>query len=179
MSTDSYLLPCPYSKNTTLRSADIGKAIGRSRQTVDAYIAELRAATQLGLDIKISRMDRLGIPQERIAKRLGAIQRTVSKHLGEMLALANILNTDLSKGFTVSRVAEKHGWTEPMVWTLALEGKEDLERFKELGWWLRTWDLWNWNDCLPRETHVNDSEAYFTGATNVSETIGRAASRLK
>ena len=97
-----------YSKNTTLRSADIGKAIGRSRQTVDSYIADLRAVTQLGLDIKILRTDRLGIPQERIAKRLGAIQRTVSKHLEKMPALANILNTDLSKGFTVPQVAEKH-----------------------------------------------------------------------
>ena len=28
-----------------------------------------------------------------------------------MPALANILNTDLSKGFTVPQVAEKHGWT--------------------------------------------------------------------
>ncbi|MFH1951159.1 MAG: hypothetical protein ABIL06_06055 [Pseudomonadota bacterium] len=50
----------------------------------------------------------------------------VSKHLEKMPALANILNTDLSKGFTVPQVAEKHGWTEPMVWSLALEGKEDL-----------------------------------------------------
>ena len=45
-----------YSKNTSLRSADIGKAIGRSRQTVDSYTADLRAATQLGLDTKIFRM---------------------------------------------------------------------------------------------------------------------------
>ena len=106
MSTDSYLLPCPYSKNTTLRSADIGKAIGRSRQTVDAYIAELRAATQLGLDIKISRMDRLGIPQDRIAKRLDVPQQTISDHLPKMPGLANPVNTDLSRGFTVAQVAQ-------------------------------------------------------------------------
>ena len=67
-----------------------------------------------------------------------------------MPELANLLNTDLSRGFTVAQVAEKHGWTEPMVWSLALEGKEDLERFKELGWGLRTWNLWNWNDCDQR-----------------------------
>jgi len=36
------------------------------------------------------------------------------------------------------------------VWSMALEGKEDLERFKELGWGLRTWDLWNCNDCDKR-----------------------------
>ena len=139
-----------YTKNTSLRSADIGKAIGRSRQTVDVYIADLRAVTQLGLDIKIFRMDRLGISQERIAKRLGFPQKTISNHLAKMPALANVLNTDLARGFTVAQVAEKHGWAEPMVWSLALDGKEDLKRFKELGWGLRTWDLWNCNDCDKR-----------------------------
>ena len=94
-----------------------------------------------------------------------------------MAKLPNSTNTDLSQGFTVSQVAEKHNWTEPMVWSLALEAKEDLERFKELGWGLRTWDLWEWNDCLPREIHVNDSEAYFTGVTDDSETTGRGVSR--
>jgi len=130
-----------YGKNSRLSSADIGKAIGRSRQTVDSYIADLRAATQLGLDIKIFRMNRLGIPQDRIAKRLGVDQKTIHNHLGKMPTLANFLNSDLSRGFTVSQAAEKHGWTEPMVWSLGLEGKEDLERFKQLGWGLRTWDL--------------------------------------
>ncbi|MFH1951419.1 MAG: ParB N-terminal domain-containing protein, partial [Pseudomonadota bacterium] len=136
-----------YSKNTSLRSADIGKAIGRSRQTVDSYIADLRAATQLGLDIKIFRMHRLGFPQSRIARRMGVDQKTIHNHLGEMPELAFLLNTDLSKGFTVPQVAEKHGWAEPLVWSIALEGKSDLDRFKALNWGLRTWDLWNWNDC--------------------------------
>ena len=64
-----------------------------------------------------------------------------------MATLPNLINTDLSRGFTVSQVAEKHGWTEPMVWSLALEDKEDIERFKKLGWGLRTWGQWEWNDC--------------------------------
>jgi len=90
-----------YTKNTSLRSADIGKAIGRSRQTVDSYIADLRAATQLGLDIKIFRMNSLGIPQDRIAKRLGQTRDIIRMHLGKMPLLAKSPNTDLSKGFTV------------------------------------------------------------------------------
>ena len=139
-----------YNKNPALTSADIGKAIGRSRQTVDSYIADLRAVTQLGLDIKIFRTDRLGISQERIAKRLGFPQKTISNHLAKMPVLANQLNTDLSRGFTVSQVAEKHGWAEPLVWSIALEGKSDLDRFKVLNWGLRTWDLWNCNDCDKR-----------------------------
>ena len=137
------------------------------------------AATQLGLDIKTFRMDRLGIPQERIAKRMGVDQKTIHNHLGKMAALPNLLNSDLARGFTVAQVAEKHGWPEPMVWCLALEGKDDLQRFKALMWGLLTWDHWYWNDCLPREIHVNDSEAYFTGVTNVSVTIGPVVSRPK
>ena len=88
-------------------------------------------------------MNRLGIPQDRIAMRLDALQRTISNHLAKMPELANLLNTDLARGFTVSHVAEKHagpigpenrtgGWTEPMVWSIALEGKSDLDRFKAL-----------------------------------------------
>jgi len=80
----------------------------------------------MGLDINIFRMNRLGIPQDRIAKRLGTDQKTIHNHLGKMPVLANLLNSDLSRGFTVPQVAEKHGWTEPMVWSLALEDKEDL-----------------------------------------------------
>lgn len=139
-----------YSKNTSLGSADIGKAIGRSRQTVDSYIADLRAATQLSLDIKIFRMDRLGTPQDRIAKRLGQVRETIRNHLAKMPELANQPKADLSKGFTVPQVAEKHGWPEPLVWSIALEDKDDLKRFKALMWGLLTWDHWYWNVCDKR-----------------------------
>ena len=139
-----------YNKNQALTSSDIGKAIGRSRQTVDSYIADLRVATQMGMDIKVFRMNHLGIPQDRIAKRMGAKQVLIHNHLLKMPVLANSINADLSRGFTVAQVAEKHNWTEPMVWSQALEDKEDLERFKDLGWGLRTWDQWEWNDCDKR-----------------------------
>jgi len=54
----------------------------------------------MGLDIKIFRMDRFGIPQGR---------ETILNHLAKMPELANQPNTDLSKDFTVAQVAEKHG----------------------------------------------------------------------
>jgi hypothetical protein len=131
-----------YENNPRLTSFEIGQAIGRSRQAVDSYIADLRASTELEMDLKIFRMHRLGLPQERIAKRFNIPQRTLSDHLAKMPSLAIPLNTDLLKGFTVPQVAEKHGWTEPVVWSIALEGKSDLDRFKALNWGLRTWDLW-------------------------------------
>ena len=91
------------------------------------YIADLRATFQMDLDLKIFRMNRLRLPQERMANRLGVLQQTISLHLQEMAALPKLVNTDLSKGFTVPQVAEKHGWAEPLVWSIALEGKSDLE----------------------------------------------------
>jgi hypothetical protein len=142
-----------YQKNPRLSSSEIGKAIGRSRQTVDRYISDLRASIRMDLDLKIFRMVRLGIPQQRISKRLGILQSGVSDYLSEMLIWANPINSDLKRGFSVPQVAEKHGWPEPLVWSLALEGKEDLERFRELKWGIRTWDVWNWNDCDKRFGH--------------------------
>jgi len=139
-----------FQSNPRLTSSEIGKAIGRSRQAVDLYIADLRATTLLELDLKIFRLNQLGIPQDRIAKRLGIPQRTLSDHSAKMPGLANPLNSDLSKGFRVPQVANKHGWPEPMVWSLALKGKDDQTRFKELNWGIRTWDLWNFNDCDKR-----------------------------
>ncbi len=73
-------------------------------------------------------MTRLHIPQERKATRLGVKQQTISIHLQKMPELAKLVNTDLLKGFTVSQVAEKHGCPEPLVWSIGLEGKSDLDR---------------------------------------------------
>ena len=77
------------------------------------------------IDFNIFSMNSLGIPQERIATRLGLDQKTIHYHLGKKAELPFSLNTDLSKGFTVPQVAEKHacpvgpedrtgGWPEPM-----------------------------------------------------------------
>jgi len=139
-----------FQSNSRLTSSEIGRAIGRSRQAVDLYIADLRATTLLALDLKIFRLNQLGIPQDRIAKRLGINRRTLAHHLAKMPGLAKWPNSDLSKGFTVPQVANKHDWPESMVWSQALQGKDDLTRFKALNWGIRTWDLWNFNDCDKR-----------------------------
>jgi len=139
-----------FEQNPKLTPAEIGKAIGRSRRTVDTYTADLRAATQMTYDIYTFRMNRLGIPQERIGKSLGVDQKTIHNHLGKMAVLPNFLNADLRRGFTVPQVAEKHGWPEPLVWSIALEGNDDLLRFKALNWGIWAWDVWTCNNCDKR-----------------------------
>jgi len=83
-------------------------------------------------------------------EEVGGVQGTIRDHLADSAMRPNPPNTELKQGFTVLQVAEKHGWLEPLVWSIALEGKDDLARFKALNWGLRTWDLWNWNDCDKR-----------------------------
>jgi hypothetical protein len=139
-----------FHNNTKLTSIEIGKAIGRSRRTVDSYIADLRAIFKASLDLKIFRMARLGIPQERISNRLDILQSSISSHLSEKAVLPNLIISDLKKGFTVSQTAEKHGWPESLVWSLKLEGKNDFDKYSELQWGIRTWDNWYWPDCDKR-----------------------------
>ena len=143
-----------------------------ARRTVDSYIADLKAAAQIGFDLKLFKMSRLGIPHERISTRLGELRETIKYHLVKMAALPNLPNNDLEKGFTVSQTAEKHGWPESLLWSIKLKEKDDFTIYQELQWGLRTWDKWYWTDCLPREIHVNDSSADFTGAIKDSVTIG-------
>jgi hypothetical protein len=99
------------------------------------------------LELKIFRLHQLGIPQDRIAKRLGVPQQTISRHLPKMLEFTKWVNIDLSKGFTVQQVAQKHGWPESLVWPQALVNADSFDRFKALQWGIRTWDVWNFMKC--------------------------------
>ncbi len=94
-----------YENNPRLPPVEIGRAIGRSRRTVDNYIADLRAAIQVEMDLKIFRMRRLGIPIDRIALCLNVPQQTISNHSPNLATLPNWVNTDLEKGFSVPKVA--------------------------------------------------------------------------
>ena len=57
--------------------------------------------------------------------------KTLFKHLAKMPAMAKWPNRDLSKEFSVPQVAQKHGWPEPMVWSQALNKKDDQIQFLE------------------------------------------------
>ena len=49
-----------------------------------------------------------------------------------------------------TEVSEENGCPESLVWSIALEGKNDQDRFESLNWGLRTWDHWYFNDLDQR-----------------------------
>ena len=97
------------------------------------------------LEVKILVMARLGIPVNRIAMRLKVNRKTVLKYCGNT-SLLRILRESLSTGCSVFETARANACPESLVRSIALEGKSDQERFESLGWGLRTWDHWYFND---------------------------------
>jgi hypothetical protein len=135
-----------FQENPKVTNKTIALAVGRSEATVSGYLSDLRARHELAQDLKIFKMGLLGIPQERIAQRLGLPRTTIEEHLTKTTELKKSANDLLTHGFSSNTIAEKLGWPEPLVWAVALEEKDDRERFAELKWNIRVWDYWNWGD---------------------------------
>ena len=126
----------------------LAEKLGVTRQTVNIWISDIRARQKASRNTVILRLSRLGWPQEKISETVGLSQNRVSEIIGN----ANFGNTDilLSQGHDMDYIARHYNMDLALVWALRLEGKTDQGKFKELGWGLRTWDQWNFNECLPR-----------------------------
>ena len=85
-----------------------------------------RVSPSFRLEMVIFMMSRMGIPVERIAARL-KINRKTAKKYSENPRLIGSIKKSLNKGHACYKVADEHGWAEPLVWSIALEGKSDLE----------------------------------------------------
>ena len=117
------------------------KAAKKERQT---ELSRARVSPSLSLEAKIFIMNRLGIPVDRIASRLKVNRKTVLNHVHNSRLFQSIRKL-LEKRVSVPEVSEQNGCPEPLVWSIALEGKSDQNRFESLNWGLRTWDHWYFN----------------------------------
>ena len=81
-----------------------------------------------------------------LTETIGLSQNRVSEIIGN----TNFGNIDnlLSQGRSMEYIARHYNMDLPLVWALRLEGKTDQGKFKELGWGLRTWDQWNFNEFV-------------------------------
>ena len=138
-STDS---ECKWKEST------IATKLGVTRQMVNIWIADIRARQKASRNTVILRLSRLGWPQEKISETVGLSQNRASEIIGN----ANFCDIDnlLKKGHDMEYIARHYNMDLPLAWALRLNGKTDQERFKELGWGLRTWDQWNFNECDER-----------------------------
>jgi len=60
-------------------------------------------------NLKIFKMGLLGVPQERIAQRLGMEHQLVSYHLQKTSGLKKLANEQLERGFFANTIADKLG----------------------------------------------------------------------
>ena len=83
-----------------------------------------------------------------------------------MAELPNPANDDLSRGYTVSQVADKYGWTEPMVWSMHLlnsKEKSDLIIFDPPCFDKKADDYAKKSiSMLPRKEYLKFFEDFFT-----------------
>ena len=122
------------------------KAAKKERQT---ELSRARVSPSLSPEAKSFMMNRLGIPVDRIAARLKVNRKTALNHVHNSRLFQSIREL-LEKGVSVPEVSEHNGCPEPLVWSIALEGKSDQDRFESLNWGLRTWDHWYFNDLDQR-----------------------------
>ena len=127
----------------------LAEKLGVTRQTVNAWLSDIRARQKASRNTVILRLSRLGWPQEKIAEVVGLSRNRASKIVGN--ANFGEIDTLLSQGHDMDYIATHYHMDLALPWSLRLEGKTDQEKFKELSW------------GLPREIRESDSETYFTG----------------
>jgi len=126
----------------------LAEKLGVIQQTVNTWISDIRARQKASRNTVILRLSRLGCPQEKIAETTGVTRGRVA----QIVSNTNFgeINTLLSQGHDMDYIARHYNMDLALAWALRLEGKTDQEKFKELGWGLRTWAQWNFNECDER-----------------------------
>ncbi len=133
---------CTYTEDALAQKLSV------TRQTINIWISDIRARQRTNRNSTITRLTRLGWTQEKIAAITGMTQGRVAQIINN----ANIceINNLLSQGHTMEYIAAHYQMDLALTWAIRLQGKTDQEKFKELGWGLRTWDQWYFNECDER-----------------------------
>ncbi|MGD9158549.1 MAG: ParB/RepB/Spo0J family partition protein [Desulfobacteraceae bacterium] len=100
-------------------------------------------------DMAVFSLNRLGYSGKKIASLLSINRKTVMSYI-QKKKTANRMKKAVKAGKTVSQAAIENRCPLAPAWSIALEHIDDMERFRLLGWGLRTWDYWFYNDVDKR-----------------------------
>jgi plasmid maintenance system antidote protein VapI len=134
--------------NYQLSEEMLAGSLGVTRQTVNNWIKDIRARQKASRDSTIHRLNRLGWTQQKIAQVLDISQARVSGIINN--ANFCIIDNLIAQGREMPYIAGHLNMDLATAWAIKLMGLKDQEKFKALGWGLRTWDQWYFNDCDDR-----------------------------
>jgi plasmid maintenance system antidote protein VapI len=126
----------------------LAQNLGVTQQTVNNWIKDIRARQKASRDSTILRLNRLGWTQQKIADKVGIGRARVSGIVNNTNFC--IIDTLIAQGRDMPYIAGHLNMDLATAWATKLTGLKDQEKFKALGWGLRTWDQWYFNDCDDR-----------------------------
>ncbi len=126
----------------------LSEKLGVAQQTVNTWISDIRARQKSDRNAVILRLNILGWTQAQIAD----VAKLSRSRVSEIVGNTNFGNFDtlLSRGHDMEYIANHYNIDLPLAWAMRLKGMIDQEKFKELGWGLRTWDQWYFSECDER-----------------------------
>lgn len=125
----------------------IAEYVGKSRQTVDGYVSDIKGRRKEQQRAIIMRLDRLGWTQEEVAQVVGVTQQRVAQLLQEMPELAKLVKSVLASGIPHLEVAERFNLPLQVVWAIDLYGRDDADRLDRLGIKVQPYDVWQFAKC--------------------------------
>jgi transcriptional regulator with XRE-family HTH domain/uncharacterized ParB-like nuclease family protein len=120
-------------KNPNITEQEIADALGVSQQTVSSWVSDIKLRQKAEHQAIIFRLKSLGWTQEEIAKKTALAQSTVSEKISDLPELVKLIKSLMDRGESVDKVAEKLNLDLTLTWAMILDGKDDLERFKQFG----------------------------------------------
>jgi transcriptional regulator with XRE-family HTH domain len=143
-------------KNPDITEQEIADAFGVSQKTVSNWVSDIKLMQKAECQAIIYRLNSLGWTQEEIAKVVGLARSTVAEKMSDLPELLKLTKSLLDRGDPIERVADKLKIDLTLAWAMVLDGKVDLERFKQFGKGEyqnvneRIYNVWNFTGRDPR-----------------------------
>jgi len=128
---------------------ELADKFGVTESTMSELVGELVRRKRASRDSVIYGMSLLGWTQREIADVMGMDFTAISKNLKKFgTELFQLFCQEYESGMSPENIASQHGLTLPVLWSILLKGKSDLERFELLKRddLPKLYDIWNFSE---------------------------------